>query len=568
MQKMIRVFRFIFTLGLISQVLCSRASAQSDSLLMRIEASTSDSARIEAIIDIVQEIKADYADSALIMLEEAKILATSSQLYELKASVLHEKGLVLFDISEFSEALDQHFQAKQILDSLADGSTDTLIQRQYIIQLMSIAMVFQYTGRYIEAHDYFVMALEYLKQADPERQVPTLTKFYFKIYFNIGAVYIHREDYDQAEIYYTTTLNEIDKEDKEGFASVLNNLGIIAKERGDYQQAFDYHYRAVKIREEIGDYSRMAQSYNNLGTLHAIDSNYIESEKAYSMAMQLSRDHNSPFSEIISLYGLSKVYYDIGEYKKGFDYYVDYKELNDSILNQNKIKEIAQLEVRERYRHKLMDSRIQHERLELEKRKQLTLFLLIISVSVLGIAIFILLFFLQRSKTKREQLISERNRLKRESLELENTNLERELEYRNKELATNVMSLARSNEFITNVTEQLLQSKLNLNKESQAEIGRIIKEMQSHTNQDIWAEFELRFQQVYNDFYDKLQEKFPNLSANEKKLCAFLKLNMTTKEISAITYQSVNSIVVARSRLRKKLGLESEESLITFLQCL
>jgi len=131
-----------------------------------------------------------------------------------------------------------------------------------------------------------------------------------------------------------------------------------------------------------------------------------------------------------------------------------------------------------------------------------------------------------------------------------------------------VMSLARSNEFITNVTEQLLQSKLNLNKESQAEIGRIIKEMQSHTNQDIWAEFELRFQQVYNDFYDKLQEKFPNLSANEKKLCAFLKLNMTTKEISAITYQSVNSIVVARSRLRKKLGLESEESLITFLQCL
>jgi len=90
--------------------------------------------------------------------------------------------------------------------------------------------------------------------------------------------------------------------------------------------------------------------------------------------------------------------------------------------------------------------------------------------------------------------------------------------------------------------------------------------MQSHTNQDIWTEFELRFQQVYNDFYDKLQEKFPNLSSNEKKLCAFLKLNMTTKEISAITYQSVNSIVVARSRLRKKLDIETEESLISYLQ--
>jgi DNA-binding CsgD family transcriptional regulator len=56
------------------------------------------------------------------------------------------------------------------------------------------------------------------------------------------------------------------------------------------------------------------------------------------------------------------------------------------------------------------------------------------------------------------------------------------------------------------------------------------------------------------------------VSANEKKLCAFLRLNMSTKEISAITYQSINSITVARSRLRKKLDIESDESLISFLK--
>jgi DNA-binding CsgD family transcriptional regulator len=71
---------------------------------------------------------------------------------------------------------------------------------------------------------------------------------------------------------------------------------------------------------------------------------------------------------------------------------------------------------------------------------------------------------------------------------------------------------------------------------------------------------------VHNDFYDKLNEKFPNLSANEKRLCAFLRLNMSTKEISAITYQSINSITVARSRLRKKLELDSDENLISFLE--
>ncbi len=64
---------------------------------------------------------------------------------------------------------------------------------------------------------------------------------------------------------------------------------------------------------------------------------------------------------------------------------------------------------------------------------------------------------------------------------------------------------------------------------------------------------------MHTDFYKKLNEQFPNLSANEKKLCAFLKLNMSTKDIGSITYQSVKSISVARSRLRKKLNIESED---------
>ena len=63
----------------------------------------------------------------------------------------------------------------------------------------------------------------------------------------------------------------------------------------------------------------------------------------------------------------------------------------------------------------------------------------------------------------------------------------------------------------------------------------------------------------YNVCYTKLLR-------NEKKLCAFLRLNMTTKEISAITYQSVNSITVARSRLRKKLGIDKDENLIAYLE--
>jgi DNA-binding CsgD family transcriptional regulator len=63
-----------------------------------------------------------------------------------------------------------------------------------------------------------------------------------------------------------------------------------------------------------------------------------------------------------------------------------------------------------------------------------------------------------------------------------------------------------------------------------------------------------------------LNEKFPDLSPSERRLCAFLKLDMTTKEISAITHQNAKSIDVARTRLRKKLNLTgTDHNLITFL---
>ena len=96
-------------------------------------------------------------------------------------------------------------------------------------------------------------------------------------------------------------------------------------------------------------------------------------------------------------------------------------------------------------------------------------------------------------------------------------------------------------------------------------INKIITELQSYIDQDTWTEFEVRFQQVHNDFYTKLNEIHSDLTANEKKLCAFLRLNMTSKEIAEITFQSPDSLKTARYRLRKKLGLDREENLVAFL---
>lgn len=115
------------------------------------------------------------------------------------------------------------------------------------------------------------------------------------------------------------------------------------------------------------------------------------------------------------------------------------------------------------------------------------------------------------------------------------------------------------------LNQKLKNAILPLKPEAKKPITDIIRETDRNISSDTWEEFETRFNQVHHDFSARLLKEFSNLSPNELKLCAFLRLNMSTKEILTITQQSSNSISVARHRLRTKLGIERDENLITFL---
>ena len=138
-------------------------------------------------------------------------------------------------------------------------------------------------------------------------------------------------------------------------------------------------------------------------------------------------------------------------------------------------------------------------------------------------------------------------------------------DFKNKELTTNVMYLLKKNEFIESISAKLKNSKQFFKPENRAFVDSISKELESSLSKDAWEEFEVRFQQVHSEFYKKLTNKYPDLSPNDLKLCAFLRLNMSTKDIASITYQSYNTLSTARYRLRKKLNLDDHANLITFL---
>ena len=220
-------------------------------------------------------------------------------------------------------------------------------------------------------------------------------------------------------------------------------------------------------------------------------------------------------------------------------------KLSDSLVNEKNISQVTQLQLKFEY------DKLQKEREIKEKKARLIYFVSIFSL-LAGLIIAVLLIILFRGRANKVQF--------------ENEKLEQDIDLKNKELATNVMYLVKKNELINGITNKLLNLKEKLDENNREPLQGIIIELQNVMDREVWEEFEFRFQQVHRSFYENLQSRFPELSPAEIKLAAFLRLNMTSKDIASITGQSIKSLEVARARLRKKLGITNQDiNLVNFL---
>ena len=184
-----------------------------------------------------------------------------------------------------------------------------------------------------------------------------------------------------------------------------------------------------------------------------------------------------------------------------------------------------------------------------------------------GILIELILFMVAVTwsfydEIKKKHLIEEeRLKLKVEKLrqEKENILLKQEVDSKIRELATTSIKLTEKESVILNLMKKLTE--LKPEQENELEIQHLITDLKQHLKNNSWSEFETYFNKVHPEFYNKLVAQYPNLSSNERKLCAYLKLNLSTKDILLITGKSENTINVARSRLRKKMDMRPDENL-------
>ncbi|SKC96580.1 regulatory protein, luxR family [Chitinophaga ginsengisegetis] len=163
------------------------------------------------------------------------------------------------------------------------------------------------------------------------------------------------------------------------------------------------------------------------------------------------------------------------------------------------------------------------------------------------------------------QLELERN--EKQLIQLRNEKLESDVQHKNKELATATMHLVQKGKLISNIREELIQSVKKTNDPealpSFKKVMRLFEEAEN--NEEDWAQFSQHFDEVHNNFLRTLKKQYPDLTTTDLKLCAYLRINLTTKEIAQSMGISVRGVETSRYRLRKKLNIPGETGLYDFL---
>lgn len=197
--------------------------------------------------------------------------------------------------------------------------------------------------------------------------------------------------------------------------------------------------------------------------------------------------------------------------------------------------------------------------------------LMLIVYAVLGAIIFIIVNRLYRRQHKKQlvKLIANNKRElelaklanEKEVIRIKNEQLKAENKRKSKELAASTMNLVRKNELLSRIKGHIME---NFEKrESKMPLINIIDK--SLNKNDDWEMFKEAFNNADQKFLKKLKKIHPNLSPNDIKLCAYLRLNLSSKEIAPLLNISVRSVEIKRYRLRKKLGLIPEDNLVNYI---
>ncbi len=471
--------------------------------------------------------------NAMEQAQEAMIIAEDLDYSSELALALGLIGSIFSELGDYDNSSQYFFRGLKLYENLEDK--DGIAGA-----LGDIGMDFYNQQDNNKALEYFNNALVLAKEINSLHEIK-------RQYNNIAVVYGDLEKYDTAILFLRKALDiNIKLGDKLGQGTNIMNIGYSQMNTGKYEEALISFQQSLDLFTGLNNRIHMAECYLNFGFCYYTDNKIDESIPYFKKALHEGRNNN--YYRIIAPAAnmLNQIYTSKSDTLNAYKFVMLENMANDSLFAIQKQKLLSKIELQYNYEKK------EFERKKEQQRKN-AFILIIILVLAAGLVIL--------------GLILSKHRLRSKLVLLEKEKIESELDIKNRELTVNLISLIKKNEMLSDVSRKLVQlEKSAKGEEAKEAITLISQEMRSGTEDKMLNEFSLRFQEVHAGFYEKLLKAFPDLTQNELKMCAFLRLNMSTKDISEITGQQLSTIDQARYRLRKKLGIaNSETNLVSFL---
>lgn len=483
---------------------------------------------------------------------------TSSDYFKrIHSDLLFWYGYSLAHMSRYNEAIKQFYE---IAKRYGLNEESVYAAKAY----RGLGLVYGMCSKQNKAEEYFRKHLDISKKLNDYESISgSLT--------NLGILRLQRQQPDSALVFFLEA-NKVAVQHRHQCdeARILYLIGAAYCYLGQDEFGNKYLQEAIPAAEKQGDYRLVSFIYDFTIQNLVKTGNDSQAKKECLKHYEVVKKYQAKSLEASALLILSGISEREGNYKQAYHYLKLHQEINKYILNEESEERLeAQSVDFDNYKteqaKEIMRKDMQLSKITLEKRNLWIAILLVIIILIAGI----LAWFTNRFITQRKLNKILHNRIShlhdRESLRMDSiqNRLKEELNQKDKELMSNLLTQVNVKDTIAAVLHKLLIIKRNFSsvgKESVV-IGEMETLLNSLNNSKDWEAFQLYFEQVNDSFLESLTSIYPSLTPGEKRLCALISLNLTTKEIASLINRTVRGIETAKFRLRKKMQLTPDDNL-------
>lgn len=463
------------------------------------------------------------------------------------ADIYNSEAVVYYMQGFYNMAFDKAVQGEKIFEQY-EGLDADLNQNR-----MVIATIYAGMKDTTNATEYYRQILDYFKANNLTRQYVSNGILLSDLLIPNRSAHPELEALIPELVELSTDLQDI---------ALMNHArraaSELAYEQRDFAKAREIQLELVKHSEVGGQEYLLAENRLALGkTLLAMDdfSQAITQLKA-SIGLFTQLEMESLTRNAHEL--LAEAYEAIGDYKNSLAAFRAFKALDEKIYTEERTNRFSELQTIYETEKKINAIALQKEEIktlqaqaETERVIRMIYGLGLVSVLfILGLSVFSFRQRVQRHRAEREQ---------------QDAIHRKEIEYKQKELASQTLHLLQKHNYIKELKENLSaikESPENLTSEIHR-LGRLL-DMQSSEDEK-WEAFKTYFSEVHNDFDQRLQAVAADISENDIRLASFMRMNLTTKEIATLLNVQPESVVKSKYRLKKKIGLDKEQDLHSFL---